>query len=95
MLRFFYRNRQEQDTPFLKNGITLLNAMALFAWLTTHALLSDYYSLIGKVDYNPRFIVQIYYSLHQRWNVPCATPSFLAAALPEISPLRHAAMMDS
>ena len=54
MLRFFYRNRQEQDTPFLKNGITLLNAMALFAWLTTHALLSDYYSLIGKVDYNPR-----------------------------------------
>lgn len=36
-----------------------------------------------------------YHSLHHRWNVPWATPSSLAAALPEISPLRHAVMTDS
>ena len=36
-----------------------------------------------------------YHSLHHRWKVPWATPSSLAAALPEISPLRHAVMTDS
>ena len=44
--------------------------------------------------YNPRFIVQTY-SLHHRWKVPWATPSFLAAALPLISPRRQAAMTGS
>ncbi len=35
-----------------------------------------------------------FHSLHHRWKVPWATPSSLAAALPLISPLRHAAMTD-
>ena len=35
-----------------------------------------------------------YHSLHHRWNVPWATPSSFAAALPDSSPLRHAAMID-
>lgn len=36
-----------------------------------------------------------YYSLLHRWKVPWATPSSLAAALPDSSPLRHAAMTAS
>ena len=40
-------------------------------------------------------ILAKYYSLHHRWKVPWATPSSLAAALPESSPRCHAAMTDS